>query len=692
MPNRLAGEISPYLLQHAENPVDWCPWNEEALQAARDSQRPIFLSIGYSACHWCHVMERESFENPAIAAYLNEHFVSIKVDREERPDLDQIYMTAVQLMTGRGGWPLSMFLTPDLQPFYGGTYWPPESRHGMPGFDRVLRAVIDAWTNRREQAIEQAAALTRDVRRIGGEPAMELNEPIAEQTNGPPSLFANPPRVQELAELAVTRLVQSADLVHGGFGAAPKFPHPMDIQLLLRHAELEGRSDCLDIAQLTLDKMAAGGIYDHLGGGFARYSVDDRWLVPHFEKMLYDNALLARTYLRAWQVTGHDRYRWVAQKTLDWAMSEMLDASGGFYASLDADSEGVEGLFYTWTPAEIGEALGGRAPAVIEAFGVTEEGHLDGRSVLHLPAGVPPDEIEPGFEELSDELLAARTKRVRPALDDKVISSWNSLMVSALAEAGAVLERPDYLEAAHRTADFIWNGMRGTQGNLLRTWRHGEARLNAYLEDHAFLLEALLDLYQADFNPAVFDRARAVAETMIDRFADPARGGFFTTSHDHEELIARRKDVGDHPIPSGSSSAALGLLKLSALTGEATYRRKAEEVLKLLAPAIARQPSAFGHLLQALALYGSSSPELAITWTADSGMGDAAPLVREARRRFRPNLVMAAGPEGTDTPPLLRERIAVKGAPAAYVCENFTCKAPVTEPADLGKELDALDQ
>ncbi|HRV60127.1 MAG TPA: thioredoxin domain-containing protein, partial [Solirubrobacterales bacterium] len=579
MSNRLADETSPYLLQHQDNPVDWQPWGPEALSEARERQVPILLSVGYAACHWCHVMERESFEDEATAAYMNEHFVPVKVDREERPDIDAIYMEAVQSITGQGGWPLTAFLDPAGVPFHGGTYFPPDDSRGMPSFMMVMEAVIKAWDERRDEILAQSG----DVRtRLG---AIALI--------GAPEGDLDP----ELAARRAGNLAEQADMDLGGFGPAPKFPPASTLDFLLGQGETAA-------VEVTLDRMAAGGIFDQLAGGFARYSVDDRWLVPHFEKMLYDNALLARTYLRAWQVTGHDRYRWVAQKTLDWAMSEMLDASGGFYASLDADSEGVEGLFYTWTPAEIGEALGGRAPAVIEAFGVTEEGHLDGRSVLHLPAGVPPDEIEPGFEELSDELLAARTKRVRPALDDKVISSWNSLMVSALAEAGAVLERPDYLEAAHRTADFIWNGMRGTQGNLLRTWRHGEARLNAYLEDHAFLLEALLDLYQADFNPAVFDRARAVAETMIDRFADPARGGFFTTSHDHEELIARRKDVGDHPIPSGSSSAALGLLKLSALTGEATYRRKAEEVLKLLAPAIARQPSAFGHLLQALALYG----------------------------------------------------------------------------------------
>jgi len=431
---------------------------------------------------------------------------------------------------------------------------------------------------------------------------------------------------------------------------------------------------------------------DQLAGGFARYAVDDDWLVPHFEKMLYDNALLARTYLRAWQVTGHRRYRRVAEKTLDWALSEMRDPAGGFYASLDADSEGVEGLFYTWTPAEIEAVLGERAASAIDAFGVTDEGHLDGRSVLHLPAAVPPDEPDADLEEIAAELLEARSSRVRPTLDDKVVSSWNSLMISALAEAGAVLGRPGYTEAARQCADFIWREMRSPQGNLLRSWRGGKAKLNAYLEDHAFLLEALLDLYQATFDAATFERARAVAETMIDRFGDPARGGFFTTSHDHEELIARRKDVGDHPIPAGSSSAALGLLKLSGLTGESTYSRKAEEVLKVLSPATARQPAAFGHLLQALALYHSSAPELAIVWPETGSSAVAEPLVEEARRRYRPNLVIAGGPDGSSSPPLLRDRSPVANEAAAYVCENFSCKAPVTDPAELGKELDALDQ
>ena len=667
MSNRLADETSPYLLQHKDNPVDWQPWGPEALAEAQERQVPILLSVGYAACHWCHVMERESFEDETTAAYMNEHFVPVKVDREERPDIDSIYMEAVQSITGHGGWPLTAFLDPQGVPFHGGTYFPPDDSRGMPSFMMVMEAVIKAWDERRDEILGQSA----DVRtRLGAV-----------------SLVAAPDRDldPELPAVRAENLAEQTDRERGGFGPAPKFPPASALDFMLGQGET-------DPAEVTLDRMAAGGLNDQLAGGFARYAVDEDWLIPHFEKMLYDNALLARTYLRAWQVTGHDRYRQVAQKTLDWALAEMLDPSGGFYASLDADSEGVEGLFYTWTPEEIEEALGERAQEAIETFGVTPEGHLDGRSVLHLPAGVPPDEIDPGYEELVDSLLSARSARVRPALDDKVLNSWNSLMISALSEAGAVLQRADYLDAARRCADFIWNGMRSPQGNLLRTWRHGEARLNAYLEDHAFLLEALIDLYQATFDPAIFDRARAVAETMIDRFADPARGGFFTTSHDHEELIARRKDVGDHPIPAGSSSAAFGLLRLSSLTGEGVYRRKAEEVLKLLAPATARQPGAFGHLLQALAFYHSPAPELAITWSEGGSAEDASPLIAEARRRYQPNMVIAGGPEGSTTPPLLRERKTVEGLPAAYVCENFTCRAPVTDAAALGKELDAIKQ
>jgi len=664
MSNRLANETSPYLLQHKDNPVDWHPWGPEALAEAKERQVPILLSVGYAACHWCHVMERESFEDETTAAYMNEHFVPVKVDREERPDIDSLYMEAVQSITGQGGWPLTVFLDPDGVPFHGGTYFPPDTSRGMPSFMMVMEAVIKAWDEKRDEILAQSG----DVRtRLG-----------AVSLIGAPRGDLDP----ELPAKRALNLAEQTDGEKGGFGPAPKFPPASALDFMLGQGQIVA-------AEVTLDRMAAGGLFDQLAGGFARYSVDDDWLVPHFEKMLYDNALLARTYLRAWQVTGRARYRRVAEKTLDWALAEMLDPAGGFYASLDADSEGVEGLFYTWTPAEVEEVLGDDAADAIAAFGVTPEGHLEGRSVLHVPGGTPPDEPDPRVEEMATRLLDARSERVRPALDDKVLSSWNSLMISALSDAGAVLDRPDYLEAARRAADFVWDEMRSPQGNLLRTWRRGKAHLNAYLEDHAFLLEALLDLYQATYDVSIFKRAQAVAETMIDRFADPARGGFFTTSHDHEELIARRKDVGDHPIPAGSSSAAYGLLKLAALTGESNYRRKAEEVLKLLAPATARQPAAFGHLLQALALYHSSSPELAIVWPEGEDPESASPLISEVRREFRPNLVMAGGPEGSTAPPLLRERTTVDGDPAAYVCEGFTCRAPVTDPEALRSELAA---
>ena len=665
MPNRLSKETSPYLLQHKDNPVDWHPWGPEALAEAAEREVPILLSVGYAACHWCHVMERESFEDQTTADYMNEHFVPVKVDREERPDIDSIYMEAVQTITGQGGWPLTVFLDPAGVPFHGGTYFPPDTSRGMASFMMVMEAVVIAWDEKRDEILGQSA----DVRSRLGAVALIA----APQGDLDP----------ELPATRAANLTEQTDMESGGFGPAPKFPPASALDFMLGRGEIAA-------AEVTLDRMAAGGIHDQLAGGFARYAVDGDWLVPHFEKMLYDNALLARTYLRAWQVTGHERYRRVAESTLDWALNEMLDPSGGFYASLDADSEGVEGLFYTWTPEEIEAVLGDRAPQAIAAFGVTPEGHLDGRSVLHVPAAVPPDEADPELEALAAELLEARAERIRPDLDDKVLSSWNSLMISALSEAGAVLERRDYLDAARACADFIWTEMRSPQGNMLRTWRQGDARLNAYLEDHAFLLEALLDLYQADFDPVIFNRACAVAETMIDRFADPGRGGFFTTSHDHEELIARRKDVGDHPIPAGSSSAALGLLKLSGLTGESRYRRRAEEVLRLLAPATARQPAAFGHLLQALALYHSPAPELAISWPETGEREAADDLIRTARSGFHPNLVMAGGPDGTSTPPLLEGRTSIDGLAAAYVCENFTCKAPVTDPAALGKELDAL--
>jgi uncharacterized protein YyaL (SSP411 family) len=647
MPNRLAQETSPYLLQHRDNPVDWYPWGEEALSRARELDRPILLSVGYSACHWCHVMERESFEDEATAAYMNEHFICVKVDREERPDVDALYMEAVQAISGQGGWPMTVFCDPDGVPFYGGTYFPPDESRGMPSFRMVMEAVLDAFKNRREELRDRAPETRR---RLGAIGAVEPGErPGA-----------------ELLEAALATLREGADMQRGGFGGAPKFPPASTLELLLARDERAP-------VERTLDAMMAGGIYDQLGGGFARYSVDASWLVPHFEKMLYDNAQLARAYLHGWQAFGHARYRRVCEQTLDWALREMRGPEGGFYSALDADSEGEEGRFYVWTPGELREVLGAERAATVGAYyGVGEAGNFEGRSILHLAGGAAAPEPE-GLAEARRELYGARAQRVRPGLDDKRLASWNALMAGALAEAGAALGRGDYLDAARACAEFMLRDLRDSEGRLLRTYKDGEGRLNAYLEDHAFLLEALLTLYEATFEPRWFEQARALAETMIDRFGDTERGGFFSTSGDHEELIARRKEIGDHPIPSGNSAAALGLLRLEALTGERRYGEWAEGVLRLFANAAPRRPDAFAHLLRALDFDLSPVKEVALIGE------DLAALTAAVRSDYRPYLVLAGGPAGSTTPPLLADRPEVDAKPTAYVCENFACQAPVTD-------------
>jgi uncharacterized protein len=658
MPNRLAQETSPYLLQHRENPVDWYPWGPEALGRAREEDLPILLSVGYSACHWCHVMERESFEDAETAAYMNEHFVCVKVDREERPDVDAIYMEAVQSMTGHGGWPMTVFLDPEGVPFYGGTYFPPDESRGMPSFRMVMEAVVDAFERQREEIRERAVG-TRE--RLG---AVGLIEPSPE-----------PPEAAQL-EQAIAKLLAGADLQRGGFGGAPKFPPASALELLMARGGEDGRR----VVERTLDAMAAGGIYDQLGGGFARYSVDAVWLVPHFEKMLYDNALLARAYLHGWRVFGHERYRRVCEETLDWMLAEMRGPEGGFYSALDADSEGEEGRFYVWTPEQIRAVLGEGAEAVIEFYGVSERGNFEGASILHLAGGV--DAPEPaGLAAARRALYEARSKRVWPGLDDKRLTSWNALAIAALAEGGAVLGREDYLDAARRCAEFVLDSLSDDQGRLLRTYKDGDARLGAYLEDHAFLLEALLTLYEATFEPRWFERARSLADEIVARFGDPERGGFFSTAADHEELIARRKEIGDHPIPSGNSSAALGMLRLAALTGEHAYERQAEGVFALFAQTATQHPEAFAHLLRALDFQLSPTKEVALVGD------DVSELATVVRSSFRPHLVLAAGPEGSQEPPLLRQRPLVDGHPAAYVCERFSCRAPVTTADDLASLL-----
>ncbi len=668
MPNRLAGESSPYLLQHKDNPVDWYPWGEEALAAARERDLPILLSIGYSACHWCHVMERESFEDEATAAYMNEHFVCIKLDREERPDLDAIYMEACQAISGQGGWPLNAFLTPDQVPFFAGTYFPPDDDRGMPSWLQVMRSVSEAWDERGE---EIRATSGKVVERLSGAAWVEPSDE---------------PLTGELLEQAVETLLTLEDPRNGGFGGAPKFPAASAIELLLRRG-------AVDPAARALSAMANGGIYDQLGGGFARYTVDAGWLIPHFEKMLYDNALLARAYLHGWQATGYPLFRRVCEETLDWALREMRGREGGFYSALDADSEGEEGKFYVWTVEQVREVLGdgheggngsaaspSTADAALDYFGVLPGGNWEGKTILTRGAEEPE-----GFEELRRRLYDARAERVWPGLDDKRLTSWNALMISALADAGAVLERDDYLDAARTCADFVLTELTDDDGRLLRTWKDGNGRLNAYLEDHAYLLDALLTLYEATFEPRWFEAARALADTTIERFGDPEKGGFFETSTDHEQLLTRRKDPEDHPIPSGNAAAAFALLRLAALTGEHEYERQGVGVLQLFVEMAPRHPNAFAHLLQALDFQLAQVKEVAL-------VGDELrPLERVVRGTFRPHVVLAGSPpDGSSDAsaiPLLAGRTPVDGRAAAYVCERFACQAPVTEPTDLEKLL-----
>ncbi len=651
MSNRLASETSPYLLQHAENPVDWYPWGEEALERARSESKPILVSIGYAACHWCHVMERESFEDPEIARLMNERFVCIKVDREERPDVDAIYMDAVQAMTGRGGWPLNAFLTPQGVPFYAGTYWPPEPRHGMPAWSQVLTGVAEAW-------VEQRAEIEETGRRILPRLAGAAALPPAEDEPDPGGL-----------ESAVATLRRGYDGTYGGFStSAPKFPAASTIEFLLRRGERQ-------MALHTLRAMASGGMYDQIGGGFARYSVDARWVIPHFEKMLYDNALLARAYLHGFQVSGEPFFARVCTETLDWALRDLRQEEGGFASALDADSEGEEGRFYVWTPDEVRAAVGDElAEAAIEHFGMSGPANFEGR---WAPVRATSDPERLG--EIKQRLREAREQRVWPALDDKRLTAWNALMISALADAGAALDRADYRDAAVACAEFVWRDMRDAEGRLLRTYNRGQARLRAYLEDHAFLLEAFLGLYETTFDPRWFGAARELGETILARFSDPEHGGFFATADDHEALIARRKELDDAPIPAGSSAAAFGLLRLAALTGEHRYEEAALGVLRLLHAIAPQHPAAFGHVLQALDFHFADVKEVAIVGP------DAEPLERVVRGAFRPHIVLAGGP--ADGVPLLEGREPVGGRAAAYVCEHFACQRPVTEPDELAALL-----
>ena len=704
MPNRLIHETSPYLLQHAHNPVDWYPWGPEALGRAAAEDKPILLSIGYSACHWCHVMAHESFEDPDTAALMNELYVNIKVDREERPDLDAIYMEAVQAMTGHGGWPMTVFLTPDGKPFYGGTYFPPEPRHNMPSFRQLLLAIADAWRQRRRELLSAGDRL-----------AEVLNRSAVLRP-------AETPLTAELLDRAARSLLRGFDRIEGGFGGAPKFPQPMNLDFLLQHYQRTHDLAALNAVNLTLVKMARGGIYDQLGGGFHRYSTDDEWLAPHFEKMLYDNAQLARTYLHAWQVTGEPLFRRVVEETLDYVLREMTAPGGGFYSTQDADSEGAEGKFFLWTPAEVAALLGEEDSRLFAGyFDVTQRGNFreggPGANILRVrrdpsvvaaDLGVSPERLAQAVARGRKRLFEVRERRVHPGRDEKLLAEWNGLMLHAFAEAGAALDRPDYIEAATRAAEFVLTQMSESTNQrisdstfdfphstfhihlrLFRTAKDGRAHLNAYLEDYAAVALGLTALYQATFALRWLEAAAGLAETILAQFRDPAGPGLFQTATDHEVLIARRKDFVDSAVPSGNSLAAELFLRLSKLLDRPAYVEHAAGILAVMADGMAEQPGAFGRLLCVLDFHLNPGVEIALI--GDPSAADTQALLAEVRRPFLPNSVLALAAPSDQTAaafvPLLAGRGLVGGKAAAYVCRNYACNLPVTEPDALARQL-----
>ena len=662
--NRLAGETSPYLLQHASNPVDWRPWGDEAFAEAQQRDVPLLVSIGYSACHWCHVMEHESFSDPLTARLMNQLYVNVKVDREERPDVDAVYMDAVVSMTGHGGWPMTVFLTPDRRPFYGGTYYPPEPRHGMPAFRQVLEAVSATWRERRDEVTSMAGRLTEVLQRAAAQ------APFAE------------PLDDGLLEHAVDNLAGSYDGRWGGFGGAPKFPPASVIGFLLREHHRTRSAQALEMAAETLEAMALGGMYDVVGGGFHRYSVDARWLVPHFEKMLYDNALLAVAYLEGWAVTGNVAWRAVAESTLDYMVRELRLPEGGFASSQDADTGGVEGATYVWTPAQLRDALGADADVAIEHYGVTESGNFEGATILR-PSGPDPD----GMPEVRRRLLEVRAVRPQPGLDDKALSAWNGLALAALAQGGWRLGREDLVDAANGLAAFLRGRMTDSRGRLLRTYRAGEARIPGYLDDHAAVAHGLLELYTATGEASHLEWAETLADEALERFADPHNGGFFYTAADGEQMVAARKELDDNPTPSGNSLMATVLLRLARLHGDEAREGAAVGVLQLGSEHARRMPHGFGHLLQAVGLYLATPREVAVVGPA----GDPATraLADAVRSGFHPNVVYAFGDGGPASLPLLAGRGTVDGLPAVYVCERFACQTPVTDPAAAARALAA---
>ena len=684
--NRLKDESSPYLLQHADNPVNWRPWGEEAFRIAREQDRPVLLSVGYSACHWCHVMAHESFEDAATAKMMNDLFVNVKVDREERPDVDDIYMQAIQATGQHGGWPMTVFLLPDGRPFYGGTYYPPSPRHGMPSFKQVMQAVHGAWRQQRDTLEKQAGqlhrALNRDVLGIGEDDESGLTF--------------------EMLGRAAQKLMGGFDSRYGGFGGQPKFPNPINLEFLLRYYARTGDEQALHVVTFTLRRMARGGIYDQIGGGFARYSVDAMWLVPHFEKMLYDNAQLSRLYLHAWQVTGEPFFKTIAEDIYDYILREMTAPQGGFYSATDADSEGEEGRFFVWTIDEARSALKPleneipqAAEIAIAHFGMTQAGNFEGANILHLPPDaalnaadfdMSVEALEEAISLIKTRLYAVRSRRIHPGLDDKALTAWNGMMLASLAEAARALGRDDYAAAAERAGEFLLDEMIDKHGRLYRSHRGGQSKLNGYLEDYANAMDALLELYQMSFDEKWFVEARRLADIVLERFA-AQDGGFYDTSDDHETLIVRPRNVQDNVVPSGNAMLAKQLLRLAAYTGHAGYDRAARNILKLLTAAMEQYPQAFAEYLNATDMLVKGIAEVAIV--GDPETDDVQAILDALRQPFRPNVITALSPRGRGehpSIPLLSHRGAKDGAAAVYVCRDFVCRLPVRSAA----ETDAL--
>ncbi len=693
MPNRLAHCSSPYLRQHQNNPVDWFPWGEEAFEVARSQDKPIFLSVGYSACHWCHVMEHESFESEAIAAILNEHFVSIKVDREERPDVDQIYMQAVQMLTGSGGWPMSVFMTHEGRPFFGGTYWPPDSRWGRPGFGQVLLAVVDAWQSKREQIMQQGEQI-------------HLN--LQQACQGPKPLDATAGSPLDAAWIAASDawLIRHHDPQYGGFGSAPKFPHAMDLSLLVELSALKPNQTRTEVITQTLDHMSHGGIYDHLGGGFARYSVDARWLVPHFEKMLYDNALLVCVYADAYRLWGTEDYARVVRETLDYVIRKMTDPSGAYYSTEDADSEGVEGKYYVWSLAEIAQVLGEeRAELFCQCYDVTEAGNFEESNILNLPKSLAQfanlhqldeSELRQRLAEDRAQLLQFRAERVPPGLDDKVLLSWNGLMIAAMVQGYRAVGDERYLASARDAVVFIRSSMRQSNGRLWHTWRQGTATLAAYLDDYGCLIDALAELFQVDPQVETLAWAIELADDMLRHFSDPA-GGFFFTADDHETLIARSKDLADSSVPSGNAMAASGLLKLARLTGRDDFEQAAYQALVAASGVMASSPQAAGQSLRVLMRFLHDSQARVLVSGDDQGEYRA--LRGELLKSLQPvaiSVCLEAGVEVSSSSaatglealcPLLADKSAIGSEVTLYVCQGFQCQQPIVGKAAVAAAL-----